>query len=278
MVTRRRAHLPSFLAAVLAAGALSLSAPPALAQAVTAGEALLEREVEVRLSPDAAAPATATLAKGSVVMALGAPRGRPFTEIVAADGGVGYVPSDVLRSIYAPRRPTGTVALVSRARWAPDGILRGSHVARRAATGTGVRDGKRATIKVEPGTVLSLLDMQAGKPRLASDAVASVTLDPDALLPIAGVHDYAFGRADAGLLLARLGEHADPAGARAAWDRLSAAIPLLARHAPFVFPAPGDPTRFTLAFGPLDRRGAEATCTALAQRLVDCWLLDVAVY
>jgi hypothetical protein len=275
-MTRRRVLLMPVLAAVLAAGALQ--APPAPAQTVAMGEALLERDVGVRLSPDAAAPVTATLAKGSVVMALGAPRGLPFTEIVAAGGGVGYVPSDVLRSIYAPRPSTGTVALVSRARWAPDGILRGSHVVRRTATGTGVRDGKRATIKVEPGTVLSLLDVQAGKPRLASDTVASVTLEADALLPIAGVHDYAFGRAETGLLLARLGEHADPAGAQAAWDRLSAAIPLLARHDPFVFPAADDPTRFTLAFGPLDRRDAEAACTALAQRMVDCWLLDVAVY
>ncbi|HEV7370675.1 hypothetical protein [Arenibaculum sp.] len=258
------------LAIVLAAGA-------AFAQAVTSGEALLDRDVEVRLAPDAAAPVAAKLAKGSVVMALGAPRGRPFTEIVAA-GGVGYVPSGVLRSIYAPRQATGTVAVVSRARWAPDGVLRGSHVVRRAVSGMALRDGKRVPVKMEPGTVLSLLDVQAGKLRFASDTIASVTLDADALLPVAGVHDYAFGGAAPGLLLARLGEHADPERARAEWSRLSASIPLLARYAPFVFPAVGDPARFTLSFGPLDRRGAEAACTALAQRLVDCWLLDVVAY
>jgi hypothetical protein len=275
------ARIPALALGIL----LLLPAMPASAtDSPLAGEALLARDVDLREGPSLEAPVVRSLAKGTTVSSLGSPRGTGFMQVGIGGRPVGYVPAGSLASIYAPREVSGTVAVVARDRVAPGGQLDGSHVLRRSTTGTEIRDGKRREAKLEPGTVLGLLDMRDGKARLASETIASVTLDPDALLPIVGVHDLGSGQSAAGqgqalgLYVARVGDYPAPAEAEAAWDVLLRQAPHLGEHRRFVYPVLGRTLRFALAFGPFDKAGADAACLSLAQRQADCWIVEVAAY
>lgn len=258
------------LAGALAVAAALLAVPTAAGLPVRTGEALLAGPVEVRATPEASGRVVARLPKGTVVMALGSPRGSGFNQIAQRGTEIGYVPNDALLSIEGPREVTGTVAVVS-ARLAPEGVLHGSHAVRKPVTASETRGGKRRSVKLEAGAVLSLIEMKDGKARFAWDG-GTVTLDAAAVLPVIGVYEAA--PPGPGFHLARLGEHPDPASAFAAWRRLAGAVPLLAQHTPFAFPDPAG-RGYTLAFGPFPGRGeAEAACTALSRQLLDCWLLE----
>ncbi|HSK38512.1 MAG TPA: hypothetical protein VK943_01985 [Arenibaculum sp.] len=260
------------LAAVLALGA---GAGVLAAGMVTTGEALLGRDVEVRSAPDPAAAIVLRLPRGTVVMALGSARGSAFNEIAIGGRSTGFVPNDALTSIYGPREIAGRVAVVARSRWAADGILRGSHVVTRTVTGIEQRDGKPHRTKVERGTVLSLLGVRDGKPHLASDTITGISLPADALLPIIGVHDYPVSTTGTTFHIARMDERPDPAEARALWHDLTLSLPQLAGYTPFIYPSISQSLRFSLAFGPLDRSGADAACAALSQSMIDCWVVEV---
>lgn len=245
---------------------------------VATGEALLGRDVEVRSAPDPAAGVVLRLPKGTVVMALGSARGSTFNEIAIGGRGTGFVPNDTLTSIYGPREIAGRVAVVARSRWAANGILKGSHVVTRTVTGTEQRDGKPRRTKVERGAVLSLLGVRDGKAHFASETITAISLPADALLPIVGVHDYPVSTTGTTFYIARMDERPDPAEARARWHELTRSLPQLAGYKPFIYPSIAQSLRFSLAFGPLDRSGADATCMALSQRMVDCWVLEVVAH
>jgi hypothetical protein len=267
----------SLLAAVLVAAALP--GPASATDSPLSGEALLGRDVEVRAGPSAGAPALRALPRGTVVTSLGSPRGTGFAEIGIGGRPAGYVPVDALASIYGPREVSGAVALLSRRLVAPDGGLDASHVLRRPVAAAEARDGKRRQTRLPAGTPVALLDVADGKARVAADGTAGAAVEPDALLPIAGVHGGEPGRGEPrGHYLARVGEHASPAEAEAAWQALLRAAPHLGVHGRFVYPVLGPGLRFALAFGPMDRAGADSACLSLAQRQTDCWITELLAY
>mgnify|MGYP002716909456 FL=1 len=276
-----RLLLPALVSALLLCATI-----PARAQggpnlgAPQVGETILNRDVEVRVSPDEASRVVMMLPRGKTVAAFGTPRRTAWTQIGLGGRDVGYVPSDSLDSIFIARTVASRAAVVGRQRWTfPDGTLRGTHVLAGDASGTEIKDGKKRETKLERGAVLGLLDLQGGKARMTSDTIASITLPPDRLLPIIGVHDYDFAGSGPPrtFYAARVGEFLTPVEAENGWTGfVAAAGPQYAPYAHFIYPTLGkEGMAFALAFGPLDRTGVNNVCVALAQRMLDCWIVEV---
>ena len=224
-----------------------------------------------------------SLPKGKIVAAFGTPRRTAWTQIGLGGRDIGYVPSDSLDSIFIAREVSGRAAVVSRQRWTfPNGTLRGTHVLTDKAAGMEIRDGKKRETKLERGAVMSLLDLQDGKARLSSDSIASITLPPDRLAPIIGVHDYDFSGSGPArnFYAARIGDYLTPVEAEHAWtDFIAAAGQQYAPYTRFIYPLIGrSAVTFALAFGPLDRQGVNNMCVALAQRMLDCWVVEVQAF
>jgi hypothetical protein len=239
------------------------------------GETILNRDVDVLVSADAGSRVVMSLPKGKIVAAFGTPRRTAWTQIGLGGRDIGYVPSDSLDSIFIAREVSGRAAVVSRQRWTfPNGALRGTHVLIDKAAGMEIRDGKKRETKLERGAVMSLLDLQDGKARLSSDSIASITLPPDQLAPIIGVHDYDFSGSGPArnFYAARIGDYLTPVEAEHAWtDFIAAAGQQYAPYTRFIYPMIGrSAVTFALAFGPLDRQGVNNMCVALAQRMLDC--------
>jgi hypothetical protein len=247
------------------------------------GETILNRDVDVLVSADGDSRVVMSLPKGKVVAAFGTPRRTAWTQIGLGGRDIGYVPSDSLDSIFIAREVSGRAAVVSRQRWTfPNGTLRGTHVLTDNAAGMEIRDGKKREAKVERGAVMSLLDLQDGKARLSSDSIASITLPPDRLAPIIGVHDYDFSGSGPArnFYAARIGDYLTPVEAENAWkDFIAAAGQQYAPYTRFIYPLIGrNAVTFALAFGPLDRQGVNNMCVALAQRMLDCWVVEVQAF
>ena len=248
------------------------------------GETILNRDVDVLVSASADSRVVMSLPKGKVVAAFGTPRRMPsWTQIGLGGRDIGYVPSDSLDSIFIAREVSGRAAVVGRQRWTfPSGTLRGTHVLTEPAAGMEMRDGKKREAKLERGAVLSLLDVQDGKARLSSDSIASITLPPERLAPIIGVHDYDFSGSGPArnFYAARIGDYLTPVEAEHAWtDFIAAAGQQYAPYTRFVYPVIGrSAVTFALAFGPLDRQGVNNMCVALAQRMLDCWVVEVQAF
>jgi len=247
------------------------------------GETILNRDVDVLVSADADSRIVMSLPKGKVVAAFGTPRRTAWTQIGLGGRDIGYVPSDSLDSIFIAREVSGRAAVVSRQRWTfPNGTLRGTHVLVDHAAGMETRDGKKRETKVERGAVVSLLDLQDGKARLSSDSIASITLPPDRLAPIIGVHDYDFSGSGPArnFYAARIGDYLTPVEAEHAWtDFIAAAGQQYAPYTRFIYPMIGrNAVTFALAFGPFDRQGVNNMCVALAQRMLDCWVVEVQAF
>jgi hypothetical protein len=247
------------------------------------GETILNRDVDVLVSADADSRVVMSLPKGKIVAAFGTPRRTAWTQIGLGGRDIGYVPSDSLDSIFIAREVSGRAAAVSRQRWTfPNGTLRGTHVLTDPTAGMEIRDGKKREAKLERGAVMSLLDLQDGKARLSSDSIASITLPPDRLAPIIGVHDYDFSGSGPArnFYAARIGDYLTPVEAEHAWtDFVAAAGPQYAPYTRFIYPMIGrNAVTFALAFGPLDRQGVNNMCVALAQRMLDCWVVEVQAF
>jgi hypothetical protein len=247
------------------------------------GETILNRDVDVLVSADADSRVVMSLPKGKIVAAFGTPRRTAWTQIGLGGRDIGYVPSDSLDSIFIAREVSSRAAVVSRQRWTfPNGTLRGTHVLTDPAAGMEIRDGKKREAKLERGAVMSLLDLQDGKARLSSDSIASITLPPDRLAPIIGVHDYDFSGSGPArnFYAARIGDYLTPVEAEHAWtDFIAAAGQQYAPYTRFIYPMIGrSAVTFALAFGPLDRQGVNNMCVALAQRMLDCWVVEVQAF
>jgi hypothetical protein len=247
------------------------------------GEAILNRDIEVRVSADDGSRVVMNLPKGKTVEAFGTPRRTSWTQIGLAGRDIGYVPNDSLDSIFIARTVSNQAAVVGRRRWTlPDGTLRGTHVLASDSAGMEVKDGKKREAKLERGAVLSLLDMRDGKARMSTETIASVTLPSDRLLPIIGVHDYDFsGSGQArNFFAARVGDFLTPVEAENGWSAfIAAAGPQYAPYTHFIYPMMGrEGVTFALAFGPLDRMGVNNICVALAQRMLDCWVVQVETF
>jgi hypothetical protein len=247
------------------------------------GETILNRDVDVLVSADAGSRIVMSLPKGKIVAAFGTPRRTAWTQMGLGGRDIGYVPSDSLDSIFIAREVSGRAAVVSRQRWTfPSGTLRGTHVLIDNAAGMEIRDGKKREAKLERGAVMSLLDLRDGKARLSSDSIASITLPPDRLAPIIGVHDYDFSGSGPArnFYAARIGDYLTPVEAEHAWTNfIAAAGQQYAPYTRFIYPLIGrSAVTFALAFGPLDRQGVNNMCVALAQRMLDCWVVEVQAF
>ena len=71
-----------------------------------------------------------------------------------------------------------------------------------------------------------------------------------------------------------------PVEAEHAWtDFIAAAGQQYAPYTRFIYPMIGrSAVTFALAFGPLDRQGVNNMCVALAQRMLDCWVVEVQAF
>jgi hypothetical protein len=246
------------------------------------GETILNRDIDVRTAPDEGSRVVMSLPKGKTVMAFGTPRRTTWTQIGLRGRDIGYVPSDSLDPIFVAREISGRAAVVSRIRWAPDGTLRGTHVVTEAVKSTERRKGKQSEVKLERGQVLGLLDVQGRQANMSSESMASVAVPVNALIPIIGVHDYDFGKGGTArsFYILRVGDYLTPVESENAWaDFVTAAGPQYAGQTRFIFPLIGPQgLSFALAFGPHDRAGANNACVALAQRMLDCWLIEIQAF
>lgn len=270
---------------VLLALAILLAAEPAAGDRVgvpLTGEAILKRDVDVRSTPAADGRIVMRLPRGKTVTALGTPRHTPWTRIARAGRPLGYVPWDSLESIYAAREIAGQAAAVARRRYAPAGTPTVTHVVAERAPATAYRDGRKHSLVLEPGTVLTLLALENGKARLAAPDYEAVVVDRKVLLPVVGVHDL--DPAPSGLArsfyINKVGAYRSEDAARAAWRQIRQVLgPRVKYSHVYIYPDldAGD-TPYTLAFGPWTRHEANALCVTLAQRELDCWILKVHVF
>jgi len=164
MTAPARRALPLLIAAVLAAVPLAAAPVPGRAESpasITApieGEAVLNRDVEVRIQPREDARIILTLKEGKRLNALDTPRGTTWTKVAIGGQPIGYVPWDALD-------PAFVIAGVERAEQAEQ---------RRTATGQGTGQGAGTNAPATSGTQGALVPLDAWTRAVSSNGGAGM--------------------------------------------------------------------------------------------------------
>ncbi len=235
---------------------------------------ILNRDVQLRVAPNAEAAVVRTLSKGQTVSFLGSPRRTGFALIGRGGQSLGYVPLDSLDPLWGARTAEETVALVDGRFVDRDGRLAGTHVVGRA-----IGSGKQAFPR---GSVVKVESVDGRSVHVSAGAGKATKVPVDALQPIIGVrqgYPGISGEAPS-FFLSKLGEYPSPAEANAAW---SGELAFVAERQPqgtlFVYPSvQGGKLTYGAASGPFARADAEALCIYAARRGRDCSLVQVDLY
>ncbi|TWA68905.1 uncharacterized protein YgiM (DUF1202 family) [Azospirillum brasilense] len=300
---------------ILAAATMWFAPDGALAQSPVAigapltGEVVLNRDIEVRIGPNADARIIQTLPRGKALNALGTPRGTSWTEVAIGGQPIGYVPSDSLdpalmvsRSITAAMGATaaganagGTppstgkppvihrgAAVVPRSAWeiAAQVPAQGYVVAADAIKATEILDNKkRRSFTLRKGDVVSLIDSANGRVTLGMPGRTRAVATAEGLIgvvapyPLPGMPPIEPGP----LFAARLGEYVSHAEGMRAWQEFTYGPGTAYRDLPpMVWPVfRGARTTYQMGVGPFTRTQVDNVCGALAQRSMDCWVIEL---
>ncbi len=300
----------------LAAAALCCAPVPAFAQSPVAigapltGEVVLNRDIEVRIGPNADARIIQTLPRGKALNALGTPRGTSWTEVAIGGQPIGYVPSDSLdpalmvsRSITAAMGGAGaggppagagagkppvihrSAAVVPRSAWeiAAQVPAQGYVVAADNIKATEILDNKkRRNFTLRKGDVVSLIDSANGRVTLGMPSRSRAVATTDGLIgvvapyPLPGMPPIEPGP----LFAARLGEYVNHAEGLRAWQEFTYGPGAAYRDLPpMVWPVfRGARTTYQMGVGPFTRTQVDNVCGALAQRSMDCWVIELETF
>jgi len=260
-------------AALSVATAWGASVLPAAAQ-VTDGEALVNRDVEVRVAPSPDAAVVRSLSKGQTVSVYGTPRRTAFAWIGRGGQILGYIPIDSIDPVWSAREVVESVALVDRRFVDAGGQLMGTHVVA-AAVGSGRQGFPR-------GSIVKVEAIDGGMAQVSADGRRGSKVPVEALRPIIGVRqNYPSIAGDApNFYLSKLGDYVSPTEANAAWTtELSFVAERQSQATPFIYPTVRKGTlSYSVATGPLARADAEALCIYASRRGRDCYLVEVGLY
>ncbi|MCG5242245.1 SH3 domain-containing protein [Azospirillum doebereinerae] len=305
-------------ASLLAAALLCLPAAlPARAQSPVAigapltGEVVLNRDIEVRISPNEDARIVMTLKQGKALNALGTPRGTFWTEVAIGGQPIGYVPADSLDPALMvtgrpavggegpkPAKPaagkaplgnpaepnpsTRSAAVVPRAAWdkAAQAPGQGYVVAAKPVSATEfLNTRKRRGFTLRKGDVLGVISVADGQATLALPAGTRATAPVDGLVgvvapyPLPGMPPIEPGM----LYAAKLGEYVSYGEGLRAWQQFTAGPGSAYRDLPpMVWPVfKSARTLYDVGIGPFTRLQVDNACGTLAQRGLDCTVIEL---
>ncbi len=310
LAARLAARLTVCLAAALPGTALS---PPVLAQSPVAigapltGEVVLNRDIEVRIGPSEDARIVMTLKQGKALNALGTPRGTFWTEIAIGGQPIGYVPADSLDPALmvtgrpavggeAPRpaRPTAdgkpgeappsgrSAAVVPRDAWdrAAQTPGQGYVVAAKPVGATEFLDNKkRRSFTLRKGDVVGVIGIASGQATLALPAGTRAVAPVDGLVGVVAPYPLpGMPPIEPGMLYgAKLGEYVSYGEGLRAWKEFTAGPGSAYRDLPpMVWPVfKGSRTLYDMGIGPFTRLQVDTACGTLAQRGLDCTVIEL---
>lgn len=306
-----RCLLPA-LALVLACAGSVAATPPAWAQSPVAigapltGEVVLNRDIEVRIGPSEDARIVMTLKQGKALNALGTPRGTYWTEIAIGGQPIGYVPADSLDPALMvtgrpaiggegprPSKPAAnqpadatpphrSAAVVPRAAWdkAAQTPAEGYVVAAGPISATEIlANRKRRSFTLRKGDVVALIGAADGEATLALPAGTRALAPVQGLVGVAAPYPLpGMPPVEPGMLYGiKLGEYVSYAEGLRAWKEFTAGPGSAYRDLPaMVWPVfRKGRLLYEVGVAPFTRLQVDTACGTLAQRALDCTVIEL---
>ena len=294
------------------AGATMAAIPPARAQSPVAigapltGEVVLNRDIEVRIGPGEDARIVMTLKQGKALNALGTPRGTYWTEVAIGGQPIGYVPADSLDPALmvtgrpaiggeGPRPPKPaasqpadaplphrSAAVVPRAAWdkAAQTPAEGYVVAAGPISATEILSNrKRRGFTLRKGDVVALIGAANGEATLALPAGTRAVAPVQGLVGVVAPYPLpGMPPVEPGMLYGiKLGEYVSYAEGLRAWKEFTAGPGSAYRDLPpMVWPVfRKGRLLYEVGLAPFTRLQVDTACGTLAQRGLDCTVIEL---
>ncbi|MFS2011755.1 SH3 domain-containing protein [Azospirillum sp. CT11-132] len=298
-----------FIAATPSARAQS---PVAIGAPLT-GEVVLNRDIEVRIGPSEDARIVMTLKQGKALNALGTPRGTYWTEVAIGGQPIGYVPADSLDPALmvtgrpaiggeGPRAhkpadpakpgsgkpaadaplPHRSAAVVPRAAWdkAAQTPAEGYVVAAGPISATEILSNrKRRPFTLRQGDVVALISAANGEATLALPAGTRALAPVQGLVGVVAPYPLpGMPPVEPGMLYGiKLGEYVSYAEGLRAWKEFTAGPGSAYRDLPpMVWPVfRKGRLLYEVGVAPFTRLQVDTACGTLAQRGLDCTVIEL---
>ncbi|CBS85531.1 SH3 domain-containing protein [Azospirillum lipoferum] len=292
-------------------GTMTVS-PPAQAQSPVAigapltGEVVLNRDIEVRIGPSEDARIVMTLKQGKALNALGTPRGTYWTEVAIGGQPIGYVPADSLDPALmvtgrpaiggeGPRPPKPgasqpanaplphrSAAVVPRAAWdkAAQTPAEGYVVAAAPISATEILSNrKRRGFTLRKGDVVALIGAANGEATLALPAGTRAVAPVQGLVGVVAPYPLpGMPPVEPGMLYGiKLGEYVSYTEGLRAWKEFTAGPGSAYRDLPpMVWPVfRKGRLLYEVGVAPFTRLQVDTACGTLAQRGLDCTVIEL---
>ncbi|SMF65715.1 SH3 domain-containing protein [Azospirillum oryzae] len=275
------------------------------------GEVVLNRDIEVRIGPSEDARIVMTLKKGKALNALGTPRGTYWTEVAIGGQPIGYVPADSLDpALMVTGRPAiggegppahkpGTkpesakppadappphrsAAVVPRAAWdkAAQTPAEGYVVAAGPISATEILSNrKRRPFTLRQGDVVALIGAANGEATLALPAGTRALAPVQGLVGVVAPYPLpGMPPVEPGMLYGiKLGEYVSYSEGLRAWREFTAGPGSAYRDLPpMVWPVfRKGRLLYEVGVAPFTRLQVDTACGTLAQRGLDCTVIEL---
>ena len=277
------------------------------------GEVVLNRDIEVRIGPSEDARIVMTLKQGKALNALGTPRGTYWTEIAIGGQPIGYVPADSLDPALmvtgrpaiggeGPRahKPAGPAkpdpgkpaadappphrsgAVVPRAAWdkAAQTPAEGYVVAAGPISATEILSNrKRRPFTLRQGDVVALIGAANGEATLALPAGTRALAPVQGLVGVVAPYPLpGMPPVEPGMLYGiKLGEYVSYSEGLRAWKEFTAGPGSAYRDLPpMVWPVfRKGRLLYVVGVAPFTRLQVDTACGTLAQRGLDCTVIEL---
>jgi len=306
-----RRVLPALALLLAHAGTVAATFPawaqsPVAIGAPLTGEVVLNRDIEVRIGPSEDARIVMTLKQGKALNALGTPRGTYWTEIAIGGQPIGYVPADSLDPALMvtgrpaiggegprPSKPAASqpadapaphrsAAVVPRAAWdkAAQTPAEGYVVAAGPISATEIlANRKRRSFTLRKGDVVALIGAADGEATLALPAGTRALAPVQGLVGVAAPYPLpGMPPVEPGMLYGiKLGEYVSYAEGMRAWKEFTAGPGSAYRDLPaMVWPVfRKGRLLYEVGVAPFTRLQVDTACGTLAQRALDCTVIEL---
>ncbi|CAO3415796.1 SH3 domain-containing protein [Azospirillum endophyticum] len=307
-----RRLLPALAAVALSlAGGIAVPAQaqsPVAVGAPLTGEVVLNRDIEVRIGPGEDARIVMTLKQGKALNALGTPRGTYWTEVAIGGQPIGYVPADSLDPALmvtgrpavggeGPRPskpgsaasqpadaspPHRSAAVVPRVAWdkAAQTPAEGYVVAAVPISATEIlTNRKRRGFTLRKGDVVALIGAANGEATLALPAGTRALAPVQGLVGVVAPYPLpGMPPVEPGMLYGiKLGEYVSYAEGLRAWKEFTAGPGSAYRDLPpMVWPVfRKGRLLYEVGVAPFSRLQVDTACGTLAQRGLDCTVIEL---
>lgn len=310
-----RLRLMALALVLACAGTVAATPParaqsPVAIGAPLTGEVVLNRDIEVRIGPSEDARIVMTLKQGKALNALGTPRGTYWTEVAIGGQPIGYVPADSLDPALmvtgrpavggamggeGPRPPKPaanqpadatpphrSAAVVPRAAWdkAAQTPAEGYVVAAGPISATEIlANRKRRSFTLRKGDVVALIGAANGEATLALPAGTRALAPVQGLVGVAAPYPLpGMPPVEPGMLYGiKLGEYVSYAEGLRAWKEFTAGPGSAYRDLPpMVWPVfRKGRLLYEVGVAPFTRLQVDTACGTLAQRGLDCTVIEL---